>query len=85
MLNKHFITSVQLKRCAIKIKIRSTNNRSNIKYTSQVIDIVAVYERTQKACYAINMSEIEGMSEVTLRTKPYPGVSCRDAKLYLLS
>lgn len=79
------VKSVCIRRNAIKIKLRSTNNWSNKKYTSKDIDFIVAHERKNNLCYAIPIGEIEGMTEVTLRTKPYKGVSCRLANNYLLS
>lgn len=78
------VKSVCMRREAIKIKLRSTNNWSNKKYTSKEIDTIAVFERKEKTCYEIDIQEIEGMSEVTLRKSPLKGIICRQAKNYLL-
>lgn len=51
-------------------KIRSTNNWQNKKYTQKDIDIIALYDYKNKVGYLIDISDCEGKSELTLRTKP---------------
>ena len=78
------IKSVRLQKNAMKIKVRSTNNWSNKKYTRKDVDILAVHERKSDTCYVIPIHEIEGMSQVTLRTTKLKGIECRQADDYLI-
>lgn len=56
---------------AIKVPARSVNNWSEIKYTSDMIDWIAVFDAGTDSVYYIPSSELgEGMAAVTLRLKP---------------
>lgn len=55
----------------ISVKCRSTNGHSTIKYSSQDIDWLVVYDKTTDRCYFIPSVFLgNGRAEITLRVVP---------------
>lgn len=64
------VKSTKMKNNVLSVKLRTTNNWINKRYTSSDIDIIAVYDYESKKGYLLDLKDFEGMSEVTLRINP---------------
>ena len=51
----------------ISCRLKSSNNWQVKKYTAEEIDYFAIYEAIKKEGYLIPISDVEGMTEISLR------------------
>jgi len=70
LFKKIQVKSTKRKNGVLLIKLRSTNNWSNKKYTKSDVDIIAAYDYEHKIGYLLDIKNFEGMSEVSLRLEP---------------
>jgi len=80
------VKSTKIENGALTVKLRSTNNWSNRKYTKNDVDIIGVYDYENKVGYLLEMKDFDGMSVVMIRvnsTKNNQKEGVRLAEKYL--
>jgi len=75
------IKTTKPKNGKLRVKLRSTNNWQNRKYTKEDVDFIVTYDYKNDEMYILDMQEFDGMSEVTLRLEPTKNKQIKGVRL----